>query len=540
MTILSFFRRIAIVAPLLMFMCAPLTVGAQPADSQPAEAAMPPDEARLLADLLKDDAKRAALIDQLERAGAASTTPAPAEEVSLGRRIAETSQSALSRASASLMVLAQQISRAPAAFNTLSLKEVDLLLDALRDLLWVIVVTTIIYLGLRAALRPVFRRVGAKAAGGVARMAVTLVWTVALDVGAVLAAWGAGYLVALFVTGQAGSVGVRQALYLNAFLIAGLARVLIRAILSPSAPELRLVSAPDRGARIMARWFGVIVSTLAYGQLLIAPIAARQISAEAGAGLSTLLALISILIAAVLTLYGRRPVAAWMLGADAGRERGDGARFLAANWHLPVLIYLFGIFVVVATRPDGVIWPILISSAKVLAAIVAGVVISGVITRSIARGFSVPERLQRRLPTLEQRLNTFIPRALALARAVIVVAVAGYAISAIGVFDVGVWLSGESGARLSSALISAALILVLTFAAWIALASWVDYRLNPDFGSRPTAREQTLLSLLKNALTILLLIFTLMFILSEFAVNNAPLLAAAGGFGLAIAFGAQK
>lgn len=545
MTILLAFQRFAIAASLMFFLLTPLGVvaqyaGAQASDAPEASSGMPPDEARLLADLLKDDAKRAALIDQLERAGGVGEAPAPAEKTSLGRRIAETSQAAVSGAASSFLSLAEQISRAPAAFNTLSLEQIDLLLDALRDLGLVIAVTTAVYLGLRVALKPIFRRAGARAVGGMVRTVITLIWTVALDVGAVLAAWGAGYLVALFFTGQTGSVGVRQALYLNAFLLAGLARVLIRAILAPSAPELRFVSASDRGARIMARWFGVIVSILAYGQLLIAPIATRQISPEAGAGLSTLLALIAILIAAGLTLYGRRPVAGWMLGADTGRERSGGARFLAASWHLPVLIYLFGLFVVVATRPDGVIWPILIRSAQVLAAIIAGVVVSGFITRSIARGFNLPERISRPLPTLERRLNTFIPRVLGLVRAAIVIAVAAYAISVIGIFDVGAWLSGERGGRVSSALISATLILALAFAAWISLASWVDYRLNPDFGSRPTAREQTLLSLLKNALTILLLVFAFMFILSEFGVNIAPLIASAGVFGLAIGFGAQK
>jgi small-conductance mechanosensitive channel len=68
----------------------------------------------------------------------------------------------------------------------------------------------------------------------------------------------------------------------------------------------------------------------------------------------------------------------------------------------------------------------------------------------------------------------------------------------------------------------------------------VDYRLNPEFGSVATSRERTLLTLLRNAATIALVIITLMFVLAEIGLDIAPLLASAGVLGLAIGFGAQK
>ena len=89
-------------------------------------------------------------------------------------------------------------------------------------------------------------------------------------------------------------------------------------------------------------------------------------------------------------------------------------------------------------------------------------------------------------------------------------------------------------------LVSAALILLLSFAVWLALTSWVDYRLNPEWGSVPTSRESTLLGLLRNAVTVALVVVTLMFVLSEIGIDIAPLIASAGVIGLAIGFGAQK
>jgi small-conductance mechanosensitive channel len=109
-----------------------------------------------------------------------------------------------------------------------------------------------------------------------------------------------------------------------------------------------------------------------------------------------------------------------------------------------------------------------------------------------------------------------------------------------GLFDAGGWLSSPRGLAAIGTLVSVVAIVGVAFALWLALTSWVEYRLNPDFGSVPTAREHTLLTLLRNALTIVLLVITLMFALSEIGLDIGPLLASAGVLGLAIGFGAQK
>ncbi len=523
------------------FMAAAPARAQAPAPAEAAEGALPPDEARLLADLLKDDDKRAALIAQLERAGGgapAGEEGAKAAELSTGARIAEWSAGAAQDLADGFAALRDLAVAAPAAFSRLSLEEIDQLFGALRDLALVIAVTVVALALLRFWLGRVYRRLGARAHdGGAARVLAVLAAMAAMDAAAVLAAMAAGYVAALAFAGASGGVGVRQALYLNAFAVVGLINVAIRAVLSPSTPTLRLVAIPDRGARAMAIWFGVVAGVLGYGQLLLAPIAARLISAQAGAGVSTILALLAILIVAGLTLYGRRPVAAWLSG---GRERRGAAALLIANWHIPALLYLVGLFLVVAARPDGVFWPVLIRSAEVLGAVVVGVVASGAITRAIAHGVRLPESVRARLPLLERRLNGFVPRALWLIRLLIAIAVVGFAVDALGLFDIRGWLETGSGGAILNMFFSVAVIAVIAFALWVALASWVDFRLNPEFGRKATAREMTLLSLLRNAATVVIMVLTLMFALSEIGVNIAPLIASAGVFGLAIGFGAQK
>ncbi|MFV0475440.1 MAG: mechanosensitive ion channel domain-containing protein [Pikeienuella sp.] len=523
----------------LLFLALVAFLIAAPLGAAAQEAASPSASAQMLADILKDDAKRAALIEQLETAGAAAGEAAPAAEApSLGARIAGISQQAVEQGTETFSAFAASMAAIPAALSALTPAQWDGIIAALKDLALVIAVAFGVLYLLRIWLRRIYVAMGALTRGiSMWRTLAIIAASVALDALGVVVAAAAGYLAAiLFGAGEDG-IGVRQALFLNAFVVIGLARVAIRAILAPSTAELRLVGVPDSGARIMATWFGLIASVLGYGQLLITPIVADQISRRAGEGASTVLALLAILIAMGLTLYGRRPVASWLLD---GEERRGFRGFLAANWALPVLLYLLVLFVVVATRPGGVFWPLMLSTAKVAAAIAAGVTVSGAITRSIARGVSLPETVRERLPMLERRLNRFVPRALRLIRGLIVLIVLGFAVDAFGLFDMQAWLSGGVGGRLMSALVSAALIAFLAFAVWIALASWVDFRLSPARGAAATAREQTLLTLMKNAVTILIIVLSCMFILSEMGVNIAPLIASAGVFGLAIGFGAQK
>src|SRR3546814_17875978 len=72
------------------------------------------------------------------------------------------------------------------------------------------------------------------------------------------------------------------------------------------------------------------------------------------------------------------------------------------------------------------------------------------------------------------------------------------------------------------------------------MSSWVEYRLNPNLGRVVGARERTLLQLLRNAVTIVLVTLAIMLALSQLGLNIGPLLAGAGVVGLAAGFGAQK
>ncbi|MEY8839455.1 mechanosensitive ion channel domain-containing protein, partial [Cribrihabitans sp. XS_ASV171] len=209
-------------------------------------------------------------------------------------------------------------------------------------------------------------------------------------------------------------------------------------------------------------------------------------------------------------------------------------------WHWPALLYLSGMFFIVLLRPGNAVFEAFLASGQVLIVGLVGFAASGYLSRSMVHGVVLPSSLSERVPLLQGRLNAFVPKTLFVLRVLIFALVVLLALNAIGFIDLHGWMASQFGLRLTGVVISVSLVLLVSFMIWLALTSWVDYRLNPEFGSTPKAREQTLLTLLRNAATIALVVVTLMFVLAEIGLDIAPLLASAGVLGLAIGFGAQK
>ncbi|MCW2306752.1 mechanosensitive ion channel domain-containing protein [Rhodobium gokarnense] len=540
---------------------------AEPAASETADTAPQSQTARLL-EILKDDAARAALIDELERAAAApgdapaagDQTPQQEPPASIGRQLALFTQAIAENTAQQLERGWHSLTGAKRVFASLGTDQVKVLIDALRDLLLVIAITVAIFLTLRWLMKPVYRRMGRHASNSnLVHTAFLFTGSVLLDMLIVIAAWGIGTVIAVLVFGQFGAIGLRQTLYLNAFLVVETIKVAVRAVLSPVASGLRPLPLSDGAARALNRSANIVISVLGYGQLLVVPIINANATYLAGRSMSALILLFVLAYLVTLVLRRRGPVSRWLmtrisppqpvLDAD-GQPTGEMApsqrrpsrlvRTLAQSWHWFALAYLAVMFFIVLTRPATAVFAAVFASVEIVLAVVVASLVSAMIAKAIVRGVSLPESLNARLPMLERRLNRLIPYFLIAVRIAIGVALILFALDVIGAIDVAGWLGTDLGLRFTGTTASVTLILVMALAFWLAMTSWVDYRLNRDPLTAPTARETTLLSLLRNAVTIVLVVLTLMFCLSEIGIDIGPLLASAGVLGLAIGFGAQK
>lgn len=176
-----------------------------------------------------------------------------------------------------------------------------------------------------------------------------------------------------------------------------------------------------------------------------------------------------------------------------------------------------------------------------LAIIGGAALVSGILSRWIAKTITLSPATQRNYPELQKRLNGWISASLKAARILTVCVAIMLLLSAWGLFDFREWLHNDAGQKTVDVLIRIALILFFSAIGWTVLASLIENRLASDIHGRPlpSARARTLLTLFRNALAVVISTITVMILLSEIGVNIAPLLAGAGALGLAISFGAQ-
>lgn len=497
-----------------------------------------------LIDVLRDDKTRQTFLDELQKVAdgtAAKDIPETPLAEPLGKQMADVTRHFAERAVFSIIVFSRQLAAAPATLSNINGGEAEVVFRAARDLALVIVVTYGVFAVLRLVARRIYRSFGRRATtAGFLEKAFLVTASVAFDIGIVIAAWGAGYLAALTVFGELGRMDIQQTLYLNAFTAVQMAKVATRAILSPSTSELRLIHVSDRAARRTSRILAWIISILGYGQLLLQPILSQAVSAASGQAVSALVALVALVIAVSATLVNQRAVTEWLLATPEHNPRSRRVRFIAARWHWPVLVYLAFLFFVVLIGPAERLFSVLGASAQTFVAIIVGFVFADWLARTVQEGVRLPNNINRRLPLLERRINGLVPRFLTLLRFLIIATVIAFVISATGIFDVAALMQSRMGLAFTGAAASVFVILLVAYVAWLTLTSWVDYRLNPAFGTIATSRETTLLTLLRNAMTIAIVVVALMFSLSQMGLDIAPLLASAGVLGLAIGFGAQK
>ncbi|AXI44250.1 mechanosensitive ion channel domain-containing protein [Sulfitobacter sp. SK011] len=539
---------------------------AQSTDLDPAEANVETGTSALnsLLEVLQNDTARARLIEELEATliaadEAATTVIEPVEEgVSLGRRIALMTQEVGQEAVATLSGIWSSLSSGQSVFSGLSGDEFNILLEALPDLLLVIGITVSVFLVLRTLAKRFYARLGQSAErAGFFRTASLFLVSNVTDLLIVLLAWTLGYLVTILAVGEFGSIGIGQTMYLNAFLLVEVGKVVVRTVLSPAASGLRMVNVTDHAAITINRSLSLVISVLGYGQLLVVPIVNRSASMAAGSGVSALLSLFVLLYLVYVVIRRREGVANWLsspvdtqsqpdteadeIAFTSNPGRANGLMVgLAKLWHWIVLAYLSAMFVVVMTQPADMTFNALLASGKVLAALIVASLVSGWLSSAMVRGVTLPEDINKKLPLLQPRLNRFVPRAFGMLRLFILTVVLLFSLDVIGMIDMRAWLVSQVGLQVTTSIISVTMILLVAFGLWLALTSFVDYRLNPEYGAVPTSRETTLLTLLRNAATIALVIITLMFCLSEIGLNIGPLLASAGVLGLAIGFGAQS
>ncbi|WP_255557022.1 mechanosensitive channel protein [Sodalis sp. dw_96] len=539
-----------------------LTASAAPTMPAPAAAAAngnpssPADEKAAyaaLADILNNDASRAELIKQLRAASQGQTsqttpllTPAAEEKdtPTLLDSVTDFTRVYSHAMAAKLNTLSKNITSAPQhQFN----RAVFIL--ALSRFGLLAVATFAFYFLCRWLVTPLLHRMGrwgrtanGKYKNGVKRVLVVF-GAFAIEMIILVAAVMLGQFLAEYLNADSRTIARQLSLFLNAFAVMELFKALLRMIFCPRYPELRRLPMSDGGARYWNIRLSLVSGIIGYGTMVIVPIIANQINAQTAALANFVIMLTITAYVLWLVVRNKRNIQK-ELEQLANRSLAFFSVFIRAFsliWHWLAVVYFIMLFLLTQFDPGNSLKFMVTATVKSLMIISVGALISGLLTRWISRHITLSPDTRRNYPQLQQRINVYVSSALKVCRVLVVFSVMLLLLDAWHLFNLGDWLKGNFGARLVDALLRIFIILIFSALGWTLLASIIENRLTTDAHGRPqpSARTRTLLTLFRNALSVIISTITIMIILSEIGVNIAPLLAGAGALGLAISFGAQ-
>jgi len=411
-----------------------------------------------------------------------------------------------------------------------------------RDLGMLVLVSYGALIVLRRLITPLVRHVANK---GLERTWLARLWRRALVTGLQIAPIvlallvSLGYLAAIMPEDRTEARAL-EVNYLSAFVMVELVRAGVRFFTSPTAGELRLLPFSDRGARAIQRFAAISIIFMGYGQLVIAPAVTEETSVFVGRAFSSLIAMISVLYAMVVVALNRRKVAAWLRRNESTGALDQAMGQVAERWHIPIQLYLLVLLVIVSTNTGNVLLPLLNSTLEFALIVFVGYAASSLARHGAARRLRVPEFIATRLPMLETRLNRLVPAFFTVVRVLVVLMVVLTLLNKVEFLAPFRMFGTEAGSAFLSGLFGVGVITLVTVMIYLALSSWVDYQLNPFVGGAPTPRMITLLTLMRNAVTIVIVVIALLLSFSQLGLDIGPLLASAGVLGLAISFGAQK
>ncbi len=518
---------------------------AQASDSKPSY--------ETLADVLENPESRQQLIDELRSISGktvsetsnAESNNITEEGASFARQIADKTQQVAQDLVTTVSDSFQAVSKIGTTDNQ---RDWSALTTDLLHLLVVIAITIGVFWLTRGIARKLFTKANNWADGDtrtpLIRRGLAITVSVLLDLLVVALAWVTGYAVALFALGDGGEMQVIESLYLNAFLMIEIFKVVLRTVFSVKDAALRPLTMNDDTAVYWHSWLNRLTNFIGYGVLLVVPLTSNLVSSAVAQLLNVLIVLFAFVYALLTILQNREQVRAQLqtIALDASFSLSRvGLGMLARSWHLLAIVYFAVMAGSLLLEPKQALPFMLMATVQTLIAIATGMLVMSIVAWYLNRPLKVSDSLRSRFPMLEHRLNGFVPKVFQTLRIVILITVIAVVFDAWHIFNLRDWLASSAGIQFIATVLTVGAILLAAMLIWIGLASWIEHRLNPQSADdAPTAREKTLLTIFRNASAIALIIMTVMIVLSEIGINIGPLLAGAGVLGLAIGFGAQK
>jgi moderate conductance mechanosensitive channel len=329
----------------------------------------------------------------------------------------------------------------------------------------------------------------------------------------------------------------------NAYLPCRLALELLRFVLAPQTPSLRLVRLSSPHADRVVRWARLSLATGFTGYALVSVAVLLGLD---HVGATVLLRLITLAVHVEIALgiwKSRRIVGGWISGAPHATSFSAGIRHrLGRIWHYPALFYVLTLWIAWAAGVHNAFAVLLRIVVVVIAALIAGRLAWRGCAHLLERVLLNTEAVAAQHPLIA-RAHAYHPLLRGFVRTLIGLLVFLLVLQGWGVDAFG-WLLNDP---ISRALIGAFIAIVITITVALTLWECANIYLNGRIErlaatgrTRQAARLRTLLPMIRATLGIAIGLIAGLICLSKIGVNAAPLLAGAGVLGIAIGFGSQK
>jgi moderate conductance mechanosensitive channel len=370
--------------------------------------------------------------------------------------------------------------------------------------------------------------------------------------------------VGIFILTHTGQIQPVRTMFMAILVAIVSARIIVLVSTFSCSPDIRgfrLLPLGDRAAAAIHRSATILAWYIAFGVMFIA------LLAELGAAQTTIqfvgivLGTVLIALIVIIILVRKETVRASILSADEGEEVSWLRRQFASSWHIPAMLYLFGIWLIWlhtllsgTDRDNGALLiSLMIVPLYLLLDQIAQWLVGVIVTtlnifqppkaKKEANGHDGQTFLD--LKEKQYRLKKQMLRALRIFIGMVLV----------------IWLLSLWGYTMPFAVnmvraffdILVTLILALLF--WKMISGYIERKLAEsymeekddetddidEFGStKQRGRDYTILPMLRKFIASTLVVMVTLIILSSIGVNIGPLLAGAGVVGLALGFGAQK
>ncbi|WP_025860123.1 mechanosensitive ion channel family protein [Acetobacter papayae] len=354
-----------------------------------------------------------------------------------------------------------------------------------------------------------------------------------------------GYLGAEFLTttDQASTVTITL---VNAYAIARGLYLVVETTLAPRSPVIRLVPASDTTARLLTRWWNVLVAAPSLVICLSTLGSEFDMATRGVDAMLRAVVLIQHLIIAAFIWRIRSIVGSALQPSEEWRRKNALWGFvssLARLWWVPVMFLDMALWFVWAAHLKGGYQWILHGSLLSLLFLVLSRVVALLVYGLQDRLFRVSPELQAQYPDLQKRADFYYPFVRRIMTAFLILLTLIALAQSWGLPALHFFSDSPIGTRLLGAAICLVIGMAVAAVAWELVNGLLNKQITRYASSSQAgraARLRTILPIIRTFLLTIIIVFVAVTTLSQIGINVAPLLTGAGILGVGLSFGSQS